>query len=52
MSCMNLTSSHVWLQDRPVLEALAQRAGMSVQNLVHDFGHHAVAKHIFEGDCQ
>ena len=37
------------VQDRPALEALAEKAGMTLHAMVHDFGHHAIAKHIYEG---
>ncbi len=36
-------------QDRAALLHLARQAGMPLPTLLQHYGHHAVAKHIFEG---
>ena len=36
-------------QDRAALLHLARQAGMPLPTLLHQYGHFAVAKHIFEG---
>ena len=36
-------------QDRAALTHLARQAGLPLPTLLRQYGHHAVAKHVFEG---
>ena len=36
-------------QDRAALMHLARQAGLPLPTLLHQYGHYAVAKHVFEG---
>lgn len=36
-------------EDSASLEGLASQLGLTLPELMHQFGHHVVAKHLFEG---